>query len=278
MFVRLVLAAVGLTLASALGVVASGTAEQSNTGAAASAPGQQRAQSNSQGAGQGQSSGGQGQAQGGGQGQAQANSGGEGQAQGQAKGNSEGTGANQSGPYNPSGVGKQSGNGNSDNNNGKRPCAGCVGKADAKNPPGQLPGGSDRNRGYECDENQGVGKTNPAHSGCGNNPGGPEGGPSGGPSGGGPSGGPGPQAPAGPGPSPSQGGVLGETVTSDRATSPEGPVSTPARPNEGRARKSPSEKALPFSGSETLSLALLGAIALLGGLGTDLILRRRFPA
>ena len=40
------------------------------------------------------------------------------------------------------------------------------GKADAKNPPGQAPDGSDSNKGYECDENQGVGKTNPAHSGC----------------------------------------------------------------------------------------------------------------
>ena len=38
-----------------------------------------------------------------------------------------------------------------------------VGNADAKNPPGQLPGGTDANAGYECDWNQGVGQTNPAH-------------------------------------------------------------------------------------------------------------------
>ena len=78
-----------------------------------------------------------------------------------------------SGPYDPdpadpgaSGVGKPSGNGKSTDNNGNRPCAGCVGKADYKNPPGQLPDGSDHNKGYECDGNEGVGKMNPAHSGC----------------------------------------------------------------------------------------------------------------
>lgn len=46
------------------------------------------------------------------------------------------------------------------------PCAGCVGKADNKNPPGQFPNGSDANSGYECDANQGIGKSNPAHTGC----------------------------------------------------------------------------------------------------------------
>jgi len=67
------------------------------------------------------------------------------------------------GAYCPSGVGAPSGNGNATN----QPAAGTVGKADAKNPPGQAPDGSDNNKGYECDLNQGVGKTNPAHSGCG---------------------------------------------------------------------------------------------------------------
>ena len=66
------------------------------------------------------------------------------------------------GAYCPSGVGLPSGNGNATN----QPAAGTVGKADAKNPPGQAPDGSDNNKGYECDANQGVGKTNPAHSGC----------------------------------------------------------------------------------------------------------------
>jgi hypothetical protein len=59
----------------------------------------------------------------------------------------------------------------SHNGNGKgkatgKPCAGCVGKADNKNPPGQAADGSDHNAGYECDTNHGVGKTNPAHTGC----------------------------------------------------------------------------------------------------------------
>ena len=66
------------------------------------------------------------------------------------------------GAYCPSGVGEPSGNGNATN----QPAAGTKGKADSKNPPGQAPDGSDSNKGYECDENQGVGKTNPAHSGC----------------------------------------------------------------------------------------------------------------
>jgi hypothetical protein len=51
-----------------------------------------------------------------------------------------------------------------------KPCAGCVGKADNKNPPGQFPNGSDANAGYECDRNNGIGKTNPAHTGCAESP------------------------------------------------------------------------------------------------------------
>jgi len=47
-----------------------------------------------------------------------------------------------------------------------KPCAGCVGKADNKNPQGQRPNGSDHNAGYECDRNHGIGRTNPAHTGC----------------------------------------------------------------------------------------------------------------
>jgi hypothetical protein len=59
-----------------------------------------------------------------------------------------------------------------------KPCAGCVGNADDKNPPGQSPDGSDHNSGYECDGrdrpadnqqgngNHGIGDENPAHTGC----------------------------------------------------------------------------------------------------------------
>lgn len=74
-----------------------------------------------------------------------------------------GNGANNAcGAYCPNGVGQPSGNGNATH----QPAAGTKGKADSKNPPGQAPDGSDNNKGYECDANQGVGQTNPAHSGC----------------------------------------------------------------------------------------------------------------
>ncbi|MBV8692161.1 MAG: hypothetical protein JOZ37_10815 [Actinobacteria bacterium] len=45
-----------------------------------------------------------------------------------------------------------------------KPCNGCVGNADNKAPAGQSAG--DKNHGYECDSNHGVGQGNPAHSGC----------------------------------------------------------------------------------------------------------------
>jgi hypothetical protein len=47
-----------------------------------------------------------------------------------------------------------------------KPCAGCVGKADNKNPKGQQPGPQDLNNGYECDGNNGIAKGNPAHTSC----------------------------------------------------------------------------------------------------------------
>src|SRR2546423_1791905 len=62
--------------------------------------------------------------------------------------------------------GSASGNGNGNGKATGKPCAGCVGKADNKNPKGQRPNGSDHNAGYECDRNHGIGRTNPAHSGC----------------------------------------------------------------------------------------------------------------
>ena len=78
-----------------------------------------------------------------------------------------GHGANVSGPYDTTCDGSPSRNGNSENSQSNKPCAGCVGNADNKNPPGQQPDPTrDGNNGYECDNNQGVGKTNPAHSGC----------------------------------------------------------------------------------------------------------------
>jgi hypothetical protein len=79
---------------------------------------------------------------------------------------SNGVGANVSGPYDSTRNGAPSMNGNGTGSATGEPCAGCVGKADNKNPPGQLPGPSDLNVGYECDGNSGIGKTNPAHTGC----------------------------------------------------------------------------------------------------------------
>lgn len=75
-------------------------------------------------------------------------------------------GANATGPYDSTCDGSPSENGSGTGGAGGRPCAGCVGNADDKNPPGQLPGGGDPNAGYECDRNHGIGQGNPAHSGC----------------------------------------------------------------------------------------------------------------
>ncbi len=69
-------------------------------------------------------------------------------------------------PYCSNGTGVEPGNGNDSAPAKGQPCAGCVGKADNKYPAGQAPGGSDRNNGYECDGNQGIGQMNPAHTGC----------------------------------------------------------------------------------------------------------------
>src|SRR4051794_10524392 len=70
------------------------------------------------------------------------------------------------GPYCSTRDGSPSGNGNGGGQATGKPCAGCVGKADNKNPKGQMPNGSDNNAGYECDRNHGIGRTNPAHTGC----------------------------------------------------------------------------------------------------------------
>jgi hypothetical protein len=230
------------------------------------------------------------------------NSGGGNSGHGNGGNSGHGNGANQPGPYDPNGVGRPSGNGNSEHNNGNRPCAGCVGNADDKNPPGQLPGGSDGNAGYECDRNQGVGKTNPAHSGCGpaappeeppggeppnQPPGGeppeqpPSGGPpkqppSGGPPEQPPSGGP-PQQPPSGGPSdqPPGGGPEGAVQTKQRgvvlakqeergAPAAEGAQEAP----EGRPVSLSEEETagLPFTGGRTLLLLALGVLALAIGL------------
>src|SRR3954454_21249002 len=70
------------------------------------------------------------------------------------------------GPYCSTRNGSPSGNGNGGGKATGKPCAGCVGKADNKNPQGQRPNGTDHNAGYECDRNHGIGRSNPAHTGC----------------------------------------------------------------------------------------------------------------
>jgi hypothetical protein len=77
-----------------------------------------------------------------------------------------GHGANTHGSYDSTRDGSASQNGKGDGQANGKPCAGCVGKADNKNPKGQYPDGTDHNAGYECDRNQGVGQSNPAHTGC----------------------------------------------------------------------------------------------------------------
>jgi len=77
-----------------------------------------------------------------------------------------GHGANRHGAYDSTRDGSPSLNGNGGGEAKGKPCAGCVGRADNKNPKGQDPDGSDHNAGYECDRNSGVGRGNPAHTGC----------------------------------------------------------------------------------------------------------------
>ena len=187
-----------------------------------------------------------------------------------------------SGPYDPdpanpgaSGVGQPSGNGTSTNKNGNRPCAGCVGKADYKNPPGQLPDGSDHNKGYECDENEGVGKMNPAHSGCAPGavtpptisvkPPNPKAAP-----------------PAESRPPAARVEEKGEVQGVEQ--SPGAPATPPSSPPVAAipvaivtpAAGKPEE--LPFTGGQPLFLGLLGLLSLIAGLGLTRLLGRRSPA
>jgi hypothetical protein len=59
-------------------------------------------------------------------------------------------------------------NGNGGGNATGKPCAGCVGQADNKRPGGQASqfNSTHRDAGYECNRNNGIGKSNPAHTGC----------------------------------------------------------------------------------------------------------------
>jgi len=70
------------------------------------------------------------------------------------------------GPYCSTRDGSASLNGNGNDKAVGRPAAGSVGRADNKNPHGQMPNGADGNAGYECDSNHGIGRSNPAHTSC----------------------------------------------------------------------------------------------------------------
>ena len=167
------------------------------------------------------------------------------------------------------------GGGGNDKGGGK-PCAGCVGKADNKHPPGQDPDENDKNKGYECDDNKGVGADrgsgNPAHTGCRDKT------PSPTPSTPGPT-------PSTPGPTPSTPGPTpstpGPTPTGTPTDTPtvlptiiDGDIDGDGQPDDDvLGERPPSGGALPFTG------AALGAFVLLGiglvGAGWTAIRRAR---
>jgi len=167
------------------------------------------------------------------------------------------------------GAASQNGNGN-----GKatgKPCAGCVGKADNKNPPGQetsSPRTTFPNNGYECDNNNGIGKTNPAHTGCTT--------PSSAPTSG-------PNCTTNPPPAgcshssgttcttncagsvSSGASVLGETFSKvPNVLAAQVPAAPPAHVIGKRVTRTPS--ALPFTGFNTATTALLAVLAAVTGL------------
>ena len=188
------------------------------------------------------------------------------------------------------------------NGNGKatgKPCAGCVGKADNKNPPGQRPNGSDPNNGYECDGNHGIGRSNPAHTGCvaaatppatppqtpppppttppGTPPGSPPGTPAGTPPGTPPAGGGTPSTPSSATPNgpPSSAGPAGSTrgtrngspssgnagVEGHQQTAP-----TPAPASMTQSLPAKRSGRLPFTGDELVVMALAGLALLAAGI------------
>ena len=197
-----------------------------------------------------------------------------------------GTGANPGttagcGAYCSSGVGLPTGNGIGDGNATGQPCAGCVGKADNKNPAGQAPSGPvDANAGYECDRNQGIGKTNPAHTGCRTpvvpvktttvppvvTP------PVVGPPSGVPTSGITPASPVlGPQPTPFGGSTGGPTIRPQGAVPPAPVAGVPTAPASGPT-------ALPFTGDATSTALATGGLLLMTGLGLSVLGRRRAQA
>ena len=173
-----------------------------------------------------------------------------------------GNGANTGGPYDDTCDGSASGNGNGGGKATGKPCAGCVGKADEKNPPGQQPGPSDKNKGYECDGNKGIGRTNPAHTGCKSNP------------------------PPNPGCVPTP--TVPCTTTNPPPTEVEGETLTRVTPQGGKSTGTPVQVlgevferpagTLAFTGDNTMAQASFGAGLVLCGAALALVGRRRRPA
>ena len=179
------------------------------------------------------------------------------------------------GPYCSTRDGSPSLNGNGKGAAVGKPCAGCVGKADNKNPPGQMPNGSDHNKGYECDSNHGIGRSNPAHTGCTPVVTPPNGGGGGGTGGGGTTGGGGGGGITGGG-----GGVIGgptpvvNPVLNGQPQTLGGPVSL-----EAASRLTHPLPAFAAAGEADASGQLVAggfaALAAFLALGSGLVLRRR---
>jgi hypothetical protein len=198
--------------------------------------------------------------------------------------------------------GSPSGNGNGNGNATGKPCAGCVGKADNKNPKGQQPGGSDHNAGYECDRNHGIGRSNPAHTGCTTSSSTPPSGSSGGSD----SGSSTPPGSSVGGTSEGQcaGGAMTTPCTPTTSTNPPGSAGCPggemvqgacvsgvsltrtpsgasdpsARGGVDVAAMAASRGPLPFTGSSTVQLLALALCALLTGTACVVLGRRRQAA
>lgn len=205
--------------------------------------------------------------------QGQGNGKGDGQGQGQGQGG-DGGANNDDGPFDENeNQGDPSENGQGDGNANGRPCQGCVGNADDKNPPGQ--GRNDANSGYECDKNRGVGVGNPAHSGCGDDDNGGGGGGNNNGSNGNNNGSNGSSGVAGVTDSNAPGsGVLG-TGDSDRDGVPDGQEDSDGDgiPDAQEGRNAANRVSLASTGLDAFQLAALAAGLLLAGFGLRRALR-----
>lgn len=161
---------------------------------------------------------------------------------------------------------KASGNGEGDGAAVGKPYQAHKGKADNKNPPGQVD--NTRDNGYECDGNKGIAKGNPAHTTCVTTTGGGGGG-----------GGGGGFTPPGPPPvtPPSIGGV--DTVVPPEVTPPVKGVELyrpPAQaPEAAPAQALPGAAVLPATGAAPATTALSALAFGMLALGSGVLLYRR---